>query len=48
MRELQSILAAFDRSVLSAVRKASPLPMPADPALYEQFREIEFVFRPDE
>ncbi len=39
--------AAFDGSVLSAVRKASPLPLPADPELYEQFREIEFVFRPD-
>lgn len=38
---------AFDRSVLSAVRRASPLPLPTDPELFEQFREIQFVFRPE-
>ncbi len=35
---------AFQRSVESAVRKASPLPMPADPALFQ--REIQFDFKP--
>jgi colicin import membrane protein len=35
---------AFQRSVEAAVRKASPLPLPADPELFQ--REIEFVFRP--
>lgn len=35
---------AFQRSVEAAVRKASPLPMPADPELFT--REIEFVFKP--
>ncbi len=39
--------AAFDRTVLSAVRRASPLPLPQNPELFEQFREIEFVFRPE-
>jgi TonB family protein len=35
---------AFDRSVEQAVRSASPLPRPSDPALYD--REIEFTFEP--
>lgn len=37
---------AFDRSVESAVFKASPLPLPADKELFEYFRELEFTFRP--
>jgi len=37
----------FDRSVESAVLKASPLPLPADAALFERFRELEFVFKPE-
>jgi colicin import membrane protein len=36
---------AFQRSVEAAVRKASPLPQPPEPELFQ--REIEFVFRPD-
>lgn len=40
--------AVFDRSVESAVRKASPLPLPEREELFEQFREIEFIFRPTE
>ena len=35
---------AFQRSVEAAVRKASPLPMPADPEVFD--REIEFIFEP--
>ncbi len=35
---------AFKQSVERAVRKASPLPLPADPELFQ--REIEFVFTP--
>lgn len=35
---------ALDRSVESAVRKASPLPKPPDPELFD--REIEFNFEP--
>jgi colicin import membrane protein len=36
----------FDRSVETAVLKASPLPLPADPALAKHFREINFIFNP--
>ncbi|HWQ94400.1 MAG TPA: cell envelope integrity protein TolA [Gammaproteobacteria bacterium] len=37
---------AFDRSVEAAVYKASPLPLPPDPALFEYFRELNFIFKP--
>jgi colicin import membrane protein len=37
----------FDQSVKNAVLKASPLPMPPDPEVMEQFRTISFEFRPD-
>ncbi len=36
----------FDRSVETAVLKASPLPLPADAALFKHFREINFNFDP--
>lgn len=35
----------FDSSVETAVRKASPLPVPSGP-LFDRFRELEFVFNP--
>ena len=38
----------FDRSVENAVYKAAPLPLPEDPALFDNFREIEFLFNPEE
>ncbi len=38
--------ASFERSVENAVYKASPLPDPPDPQLFE--REINFTFRPGE
>ena len=39
---------AFDQSVEQAVRKAAPLPVPkADSGLFDQFREVEFVFDPN-
>jgi len=37
---------AFDRSVEAAVFKASPLPVPADPDVMEQFRSLRFEFKP--
>jgi colicin import membrane protein len=40
--------AVFDRSVESAVHKSSPLPLPEDAELFEHFRDIEFIFRPEE
>ncbi|MDH5633231.1 MAG: cell envelope integrity protein TolA [Gammaproteobacteria bacterium] len=39
--------AIFDRSVESAVFKAAPLPVPEDATMFERFREIEFLFRPE-
>lgn len=39
--------AVFDRSVESAVFKASPLPVPDSPELFEYFRELDFIFRPE-
>lgn len=38
----------FDRSVEYAVYKAAPLPLPEDPTLFDNFREIEFQFSPEE
>ncbi|MDO9371354.1 MAG: cell envelope integrity protein TolA [Gammaproteobacteria bacterium] len=38
--------AIFDRSVEAAVSRASPLPLPSDPALFEYFRELNFIFKP--
>jgi colicin import membrane protein len=37
----------FDRSVENAVYKAAPLPLPEDPTLFDNFREIRFIFDPD-
>jgi colicin import membrane protein len=39
--------AVFDRSVENAVYKAEPLPLPEDPTMFDNFREIRFVFDPD-
>lgn len=36
---------AFDRSVVNAIWKASPLPLPKDPALFT--RNLQFVFDPE-
>lgn len=38
--------APFDRSVETAVFKASPLPVPPDPEVMEQFRTLRFEFKP--
>jgi colicin import membrane protein len=38
--------AIFDRRAELAVSKASPLPVPEDPRLFERFREINFIFTP--
>lgn len=40
--------AIFDRSVENAVRKASPLPVPSDPAIFDRMRVITFIFKPEE
>ncbi|MHB1514986.1 MAG: cell envelope integrity protein TolA [Acidiferrobacteraceae bacterium] len=37
----------FDRSVQVAVYRASPLPLPSDPALAARFHKITFTFKPE-
>lgn len=37
-----------DQSVETAVTRASPLPLPPDPTLFNQFRDIKFIFNPKE
>ncbi|MDF1795177.1 MAG: cell envelope integrity protein TolA [Coxiellaceae bacterium] len=38
---------ALDRSATTAVYKASPLPVPKDPALFDKFRELSLTVRPE-
>ena len=40
--------AIFDRSAKNAVNKASPLPIPDDITLFNQFKITKFDFSPDE
>jgi colicin import membrane protein len=37
---------AFDRSVVNAIWRASPLPLPKDPSLFS--RKLQFVFHPED
>ena len=39
---------AYDSAVERAILKASPLPLPPDPALFQQFRELTLRIRPKE
>lgn len=39
---------AYDAAVERAILRAQPLPLPPDPALMRQFRELNLVFRPKE
>jgi len=43
-----SALAAYDNAVERAILKAQPLPLPPDPALFKDFRELNLKFRPKE
>ncbi len=43
-----SAVAAWDSAVERAIRRAQPLPLPPDPALMRDFRELDLVFRPKE
>jgi colicin import membrane protein len=36
----------LDNSATAAVYKASPLPVPGDPELFEKFREIRLLVKP--
>lgn len=39
--------ASLDQSALAAINKASPLPVPEDPDLFDQFRELRLTVRPE-
>ena len=39
---------AYDQAVERAILKAQPLPLPPDPALFANFRNLELKFRPQE
>jgi colicin import membrane protein len=39
---------AYDNAVERAILKAQPLPLPPDPALFKDFRELNLKFRPQE
>ena len=43
-----SNVAAWDSAVERAIRRAQPLPLPPDPMLMREFRELDLVFRPKE
>jgi len=38
----------FDKAIKRAILKSQPLPIPTDPALFNKFRELKFVFKPPE
>jgi colicin import membrane protein len=40
--------APWDNAVERAIRRAQPLPLPSDPALMREFRELNLKFRPKE
>lgn len=40
--------AAYDNAVERAILKSQPLPLPADAAMFNKFRELKLVFRPVE
>jgi colicin import membrane protein len=40
--------AAYDNAVERAILKSQPLPLPADAALFNKFREMKLVFKPVE
>jgi len=40
--------AAWDSAVERAILKAQPLPLPPDPTLFKEFRELNLKFRPKE
>ena len=43
-----SSVAAWDSAVERAIRRAQPLPLPPDPMLMREFRELNLKFRPKE
>lgn len=39
---------AYDNAVERAINRASPLPLPPDPSLFEEFRTLDLHFKPNE
>jgi colicin import membrane protein len=48
LKKSSNSIPAYDSAVERAILKAQPLPLPTDPALMRQFRELNLVFRPKE
>ena len=48
LKRSSNSIPAYDAAVERAILKAQPLPLPAEPALMRQFRELNLVFRPKE
>ncbi len=48
LKKSSNSIPAYDAAVERAILKAQPLPLPSDPALMRQFRELNLVFRPKE
>ena len=40
-------VAVYDSAVERAILRAQPLPLPPDPALFKDFRELNLKFRPE-
>lgn len=47
LKRAANSIPAYDAAVERAILRAQPLPLPPDPALMRQFRELNLVFRPD-
>jgi colicin import membrane protein len=48
LKKSSNSIPAYDSAIERAILKAQPLPLPQDPALMRQFRELNLVFRPKE
>lgn len=48
LKRASNSIPAYDAAVERAILRAQPLPLPPDPALMRQFRELNLVFRPKE
>ncbi|MCW5557262.1 MAG: cell envelope integrity protein TolA [Burkholderiales bacterium] len=46
LKRTANSIPAYDAAVERAILRAQPLPLPPDPALMRQFRELNLVFRP--
>ena len=47
LKRSSNSIAAYDSAVERAILRAQPLPLPPDPSLMKEFRELNLTFRPD-